>query len=74
MNDNFDRKLLGYSSLPPSEQDALRRAVEQRARRLKKRAAADFFKRLARRVRAVTRISSYRNERGRTSATSTCSP
>lgn len=70
MSDDFDRKILAYSSLPPTEQDRLRLAAVRRARELKRRAAAEFFKALFRGVGSVFHIHPYRNESGRTSATS----
>jgi len=74
MNDDFDRKFPGYSSLPPAEQDALRRVAEMRARRMKKRATAAFFRRLVRGINAAMRAFLYGKESGRTSAISTLSP
>ena len=74
MSDDFERKILVYSSLAPGEQDRLRSAAAKRARRLKSEAAADFFRALLRAAGSILRIRFYRHESGRTSATSISRP
>lgn len=74
MSDDFDRKILVYSSLPPTEQNRLRLVAERRARDLKRRAAAEFFTALFRGAGSVFRIHFSMNVRGRTSATSISRP
>jgi hypothetical protein len=74
MRDDFERKILVYRSLASGEQDRLRLAAEQRARRLKKEATAGFFRALSRGAGSVFRFRLYRNNSGRTSATSISRP
>lgn len=74
MSDDFDKKILAYPTLPPAEQHRVRLAAICRARELKSRAAADFFRALFRGVSSVFRIHFSMNAKGRTSATSISRP
>jgi hypothetical protein len=74
MSDDFDQKILAYPTLSPAEQHRLRLAAVCRARELKSRAAAGFFKALFRGVGSVFRVHFSMNDSGRTSATSISRP